>query len=316
MENNIKFYIKQLSISLWVVLISTTLFCQNINRNKIGFTSENDSYLFISQDQYYTNGFKINYFHFLNNINNTKKIISLKLSHEIYNGFTGDIDSIIYHDRPFSGYVDLKFGYQQISNKNNSLFINFEIGYLGYKTKAKEIQEYIHNTLGLYQINGWQHQLKETYTFNINTSYEFEIIKNNTKNSFQFTSTLNYGTRKSNASIGIRIIHNLNNNKLNLKNCNLNNFNVGEKNTSNLFVYIQPKISYFHHDITITGGYKDLNNPIIVDITPFRFELISGLQLQKNSFCFKIEYHYTTKETKHYLNTGHTYGSINVSKLF
>lgn len=125
MENKRQHNFKIIFLIIWLVLLSNSLFSQHLN--KIGITSENDSYLFISQDQYYTNGFKINYHRFLNNKNNIKKIFSTEISHEIYNGFTANIDSIIYHDRPFSGYIDVKFGYQQISKFIISELLFFEI---------------------------------------------------------------------------------------------------------------------------------------------------------------------------------------------
>src|SRR5690606_2049906 len=82
---------------------------QQSRRTELGFRNDNDAYLMIKQDQYYTNGIHF----FMRKAVDTsrlsdrwnKKIWSLSLGQKIFNAYKGDIRDIREIDRPITGYL-------------------------------------------------------------------------------------------------------------------------------------------------------------------------------------------------------------------
>src|ERR1700743_2221037 len=78
-------------------------------RNEFGFRTDNDSYLPVKSDRYYTNGLFIYFNHALKIKKDSSalanKILGFEVGQKIYNPQSGDIPDVIYDDRPFAGYL-------------------------------------------------------------------------------------------------------------------------------------------------------------------------------------------------------------------
>src|SRR5690606_39015219 len=137
---------------------------QPLTRGEFNFVSHNDLYFFNKQDQYYTNGI---FFSESKVVESTRlackevnRVWGLIVGQQMYYAYTAQIRYIDEVDRPITAYLFLAADIDRFFANESLLSFNIELGTIGQRALGRQFQESIHKVLNLYDIAGWEYQLK------------------------------------------------------------------------------------------------------------------------------------------------------------
>jgi len=195
-----------------LLLTSLQLDAENLELQSMQFRTENDGDF--RTDRAYTYGSDISVLFyrddcakdflaipFSNNFNASENYISFSYAQQIYT--PNDIESteLVVDDRPYAGYMYLEMGlYQSYKNELSSLI--FQIGMIGPSTRMESVQKFVHGLIGSPTPEGWDHQLGDEMTIQINYNHK---KYSDTTDYFDHSSALitNYGFDLGNVSTKI-----------------------------------------------------------------------------------------------------------------
>jgi hypothetical protein len=283
---------------------------------EIGVLSDNDAYLFMAIDQYYTSGMEF-YFRYVPRKYNNKlysKIIEFRVGQKIYNPFQAYVPWVERMDRPFAGYLFMEAAISRFYGNESMFKTALQIGVLGPSSKAKEIQSFFHRTFNLYEIEGWQYQVHDAFGINLNLEYLKSInyfFKD--KMDLNFYTELRGGTINNDASVGLLTRASIY--KLQpIYHSNCTGSSISRKkdisNEKELYLYFSPKLSYIFYDATFQGSLFSDSSPVTYVARPLRLYLelgISGSYKNLNA-GYSVIFH--TKEVKNDLVKNHIYASL------
>ncbi len=307
-----------------LLLVSSSTFSQSNYKNEIGFTSDNDSYLAIRQDRYYTNGLFISFRHAVNQVNYSKKtekkIWELEAGQYMFNPLTGYIKNPASIDRPFAGYSFLTGKQTWFFRDEQVLRVSAQIGILGPSAKGKEAQEILHNTFGFYEITGWQYQIKDEAGVNLGLNYSNPVLRNTSGNTdLSYTGYVNIGNTFTNAGTGVIFRTGKINKLFNSVSTNSRISNKTIKDSvpaRELFFFAKPMLNFIAYDATIQGGlFRADKGP--VTYTPNRFVLTQelGVMYAKKRWTLNFAVIFKSKEISS-MRLSQQYGSANIYYRF
>ncbi len=290
--------------------------------SEIGLQSDNDAYLTQGADKYYTNGFFLHYRHALK-INDgsllQNKVLGFELGQKIFNAQTGRIPSAIYVDRPIAGYLYAGANLNLLYKNESNLKISAQLGVIGPASLAKEAQTFIHNTFGLYPIDGWQFQIKNAAQVNLSAEYN-KLLARTSWVDLSLTSYANLGTGFTGTGAGplIRIgnFNQLFNSFSTQSNAIANTVTPLHKHE--LFFYYKPQFNLVAYNATIQGGL--FNSPAVYPevrgkIKPAIFTQEVGLAYAGSRWILNAAMYTRSKETT-FMLTPHQWGSITILYRF
>jgi len=284
--------------------------------SEIGIVSDNDAYLFLALDQYYTNGLML-YFRFVPKEFGEKlynKIIEIRIGQRIYNPFQAYVPWLERVDSPFAGYLFMETGISRFY-KNESMFkTNLQIGILGPSALAEEVQSFYHRFFNLYGVEGWYYQVHDAFGINLDLSY-LKSVKYifNRQMDFNFYSALRAGTVNAELTAGfltrasiytLKPVYNSNCTGSTISRSNLSS------NEKELYLYFSPKLSYVIYDATIQGGPFSDSSPITYNVRPLKLNLELGIGGSYKNLNAGYSVIFQTKRAKNDLIKCHVYASI------
>ena len=309
--------------SFLFISLSFISFSQNNYSKSFSLLSDNDLYTSTSQDRYYTNGLFLAYRFLKENTNENleKKIITYQLGHMIFTPIKSTLKFPSLHDRPFAGYLFGEYGINRFYKTQNIFETNFQIGVIGPKSQANELQNFIHSIYGFPKATGWEHQIKEAVAINSTIKYIHFLGKNKTE-MFDISSynSLNAGTIFTNISTGLYA-------RIGFKklretynsiafNSNLNVSNTKQKGNES-FLYLKPLLSYVLYDATIQGSFLNTDSTVTYDVMPWNFTLEAGFRYATQRFDYGYTIHYHTKKLKSIrVKNSNIYGSVFIGYKF
>lgn len=306
-----------------LVFTSLTFFSQTKFSKEISLITDNDLFVSIKNDRYYTSGIFLNYKYLSKKKNEllVKKIIEWKIGHEMFTPYKATVKSVLKHDRPFAAHLYGAFSINRVYKNNRILKTILQFGVLGKSAYGQELQDFIHDIYGFKKAVGWQHQIKNAVALNFNATYIKLITKKKT-NSFDISwiNKAKAGTIYTNIATGFygRIAFNPLQKIANsiAFNTNLNNKNTNFKREIESFIYVNPMLRYAFFDGTLQGSFLNSKSEVTNKLVPLIFTLEIGLQFTANRFNFGYSYNYNTNKSKNlkYAN-GHKYGKIVISYL-
>lgn len=175
----------------------------------------------------------------------------------MYNAYSGDITSIEDIDRPFTAYLYLSGSLQWLKQNENSIKIEAQFGTIGAAALGKEVQTFLHETVGFYEISGWQFQLNNELGFNTVANFHYLLLRNKSKNlDFSIPIKANLGNTYTGLNAGVLF-----------RTGTINPFyhsvatqsNVAIKQERNLaakefYFYVKPSLNFVAYNATIQGG--------------------------------------------------------------
>ncbi|MCG1037752.1 lipid A deacylase LpxR family protein [Polaribacter sargassicola] len=308
---------------IFFFFISSFIFSQEKYSKEISFVTDNDLYVSVKKDRYYTSGIFLTYRYLSKNTKTTleKKIIEWQLGQEMYTPYKAGVGIVALHDRPFAGYLYGSFGINRVY-KNDKIFnTSIQLGTIGENAFARETQDFIHNIYGFEKAAGWKYQIKNALGINLNAKYLKTLFKTQ-KNTLDLTWTnqLKIGTIYTNISTGFkariglkplqRIINSI------AFNTNLNNNSTKNFREIESFIYVKPSIRFAMYDATLEGSFLNKNSDVTNTIKPLVFNLEAGLRFTANRFNFGYAYFYNTAKSEDLVYTnGQIYGKISINYL-
>lgn len=294
----------------------------NSYNSEFGFTSDNDAYLAMGQDRYYTNGLFVNYRrvmseHTISKTGIAKKIWEIKIGQQMYNAKSGYVPGRQFIDRPFAGYLFGSFSRYWLFKNENGLKAELQVGTVGDRSFSKEGQELYHEAFGFYELNGWQYQIQDGLGINAKVSYLYKIGRNRKSNidlSLPASALLGNNFSGLNAGLLFRTgkINPLNNSIA----TNSNLANTGRYD-GEFYFFLKPELNWIAYNSTISGSMfrKKSANEVTFDSRPFVFSQEIGLAYAKSRWNLGFSLIFKTKEIESTAKA-HQYGSIKMGYKF
>ncbi|MEE1883843.1 lipid A deacylase LpxR family protein [Pedobacter flavus] len=297
---------KKLLITFFTFFIIKSSFAQKEDfKNSIGFKSDNDSYLFFGQDQYYTNGVFLSFQHAMDQSNLQKNVVKktwgFSAAHKMYSPYSGNVKFAKYQDRPFAAYLYGSTNFNWYFKNEAVLKTELQLGVLGESAFGKEAQEFIHELIGFYEINGWQYQIRDMFAINSQIQYQHLITRtDNNKVDLSATGQIDFGNIYQAVGLGLNLRIGLFNQMFQstFTQSAISNKAITPKFTDKEFYfYYKPFISIRSVDATIQGGHNT-NSPVTFGIKPYLFTQTVGLSYNKRRFSIDYAAQFNTKEIK------------------
>ena len=313
----------------WIVLIGILCYAEGIAQQEqkkifnkeISLVSDDDAYLLQRKDKYYTAGTFIS-LSVAREKNKLKKIDSYELGQMIYTPQKPINVSNNIIDRPFCGYLYLKFSETFFTKKDAMLNYGIALGTLGNASAAEGTQLFVHQLFGLYHFTGWQYQIGNSAELNGNFNYAQTLLSDNKENPyFKLVPAiqLNIGTTFTNAKIGNYFCIGAfeKNNNSALFNSGINQKTNSSKRNYELFFYFYPQIILQGYNATVQGSLFGNSNQQAVTsfINNIVYQQNLGFVYAQKRWSTKLEGVFQTKECSTQTLTQH-YGSIKLAYRF
>lgn len=288
---------------------------------EVELRSDNDMYLFILQDQYYTNGLFINLRKTWDKskLRSTEKnrLMEWELGHEIYNAYTAQIDSIEAVDRAITAHLYLAAGMHHYWAGEGYLSYKLAVGTIGKRAFGQPLQEGLHYLLNMYHASGWEYQLKNALTVDLSLSHHQLLARTaNDVLDMSIQSKVRLGTYQLMAGTGplFRLGR-------------LRPFDQSAHLSSRLqsrdmyvpnewYVFYRPEVHAMFYDATLQGGmFRDDKGPVTSEPRMWRISNNFGAVLANQRLTMKVQYHFLTKEAKQSFFR-HQYGSVSLAYRF
>jgi len=309
-------------LTLLLCFIGTTNLWAQSRSSEIGLQTDNDAYLTQGSDKYYTNGFFLHYRQALKTSDNSplqNKVLGFELGQKIFNAQAGRIPAPRYIDRPIAGYLYAGANLNLLYKNESNLKLGAQLGVIGPASLAKEAQTFIHDTFGLYQIDGWQYQINNAVQVNLAAEYN-KLLARASWIDLSLTSYANIGTGFNGAGAG-PLVRIGNFNQL------FNSFSTQSTTIANtatplhkqeFFFYYKPQFNLVAYNATIQGGIfkSPANYPEITGkIKPALFSQEFGLAYSGSRWVLNASVHTRSKESNYMLTT-HKWGSVTILYRF
>lgn len=313
---------------LLVVLLGLLRFstkAQNTEyKSEFGFRSDNDAYLAQRKDRYYTNGLFISFKRATDQtklkpgIN--KKIWKAEIGQKIFNPQSGSIPDIRFIDRPFAGYLYAGASLHWLYESEHSLKTSVQAGTIGPASLAEDGQEFLHNTVGFYELRGWETQINNEFGINATAEYNRFLHRSASQQTdFTLTSYANIGNTFAGAGAGILFRAGLLNQFFNSASTGSvisNNPKTNKLTQKEFFFYAVPTLNFVAYDATIQGGlFTDDKGPVVFDARPIVFSQELGAMFAQNRWTVSLSAFFKTRDVQSSAKA-HQYGSVSVYYRF
>jgi len=278
-----------------------------------------DNDFFGGTDYYYTQGIKFEYVHPA-----LKKLPIMKLLVRPRNGelkygigidlfgYTPTIirsRQILYGDRPYAGCISFNtfmIGVDTIRQQRLSSAMS--VGIIGSGAFGREIQTFIHRTIGKKIPQGWKHEIRNDLILNYQINYEKSLVK--CKNLFLLNgiAEIRAGTLNTKLSGGLNMmIGNFENPYSSIEE------NSTLKRKVSYYLYAQTGVTFIGYDATLQGGLLNRKSPYTIpssQIARVTAQTTAGIVFNFRKVSLSYSKSYLTKE----FDTGkkHDWGEISV----
>jgi hypothetical protein len=301
-------------------------FCFNAQQKfskEISLVTDNDLYVSVDRDRYYTNGTFIDYRYLAKNKNENleKKIIELQIGQEMYTPNKAVVQDISLHDRPFASYLYGSVNIKRVYKKNKILNTSVQVGVVGPGAFGEELQSFIHDIYNFDEAVGWEYQIQNAFALNFDAEYASLLTQNKAGNLDVFwVNTARLGTVHTNVSSGFNMRFGLVKLQKMMNsiafNTHLNNESTNYKREVESFFFIKPTLRYALYDATIQGSFLNTSSEVTKEIIPLVFNVSLGFKFTANRFNFGYIFNYNTSKSRDLKYTyGNKYGTIALSYL-
>ena len=306
-----------------LLLVSFSITAQQKFSKEISFTTDNDLYVSVDRDRYYTSGIFLNYRYIANNenIKLEKKIFEWQLGHEMFTPNKSIVQTIEEHDRPFASYLYGGFSVKNVYKNNKILSYTLQAGIIGPNAFGKELQDFIHGIYGFEKAIGWQFQIKNAIALNLDVVYTHFLGKNNANTmDASWVNSAKLGTVYTNISSGLYLRYGLNSLERIINsiafNTNLNDNTTTSTRAIESFIYVKPTLRYAFYDATLQGSFLNTGSLVTKELIPVVFDLEIGLKFTANRFNFGYIFNYNTSKSEGLRYTyGNKYGTVSINYL-
>jgi lipid A 3-O-deacylase len=310
-------------LPLLFILIAKLGQAQNY-KNELVVITENDAYIDITSDKYYTNGFFIKYRHALNGENlkagRSKEVIGFELGQKIYNPYYSYAPNPALHDRPFTAYLYGEANYSRFYQNKQLLKVSAQVGLTGKDALGEEFQKTYHKLVGQNQIAGWEYGLNSEPTLNLGIEYNKRLLA--TPNEiFDVTGTASaaVGNVITKANVGALLRlgkYNEMDGSAAFNSLVSNHHKNNAKRRYELFLSVAPQLHAIAYDSSLQGGlFLNDKGPITFKPKPMVFTTQVGLTFAIARWTANYTATFTSNEVKNSA-TGYRYASYSLAYRF
>lgn len=266
--------------------------------NEVSFTNENDAYLFQKKDANYSNGFFFKLLKAGENRGN-KSIRSIELGQMIYTPLirkTKELDDI---DRPYCGYLFLKYGETGFYRNEQVFQFSSSIGIVGPASFGEDVQNGYHKLLRYATFAGWQFQVQNSLGVDLSIAYAKTVLHPSPWIKWTPTVQLNVGTVFTNAKLAsyFTVGQFEKNSNSALWNARVDVKETKPKKKHELFVYWFPQLILQAYNATVEGGVFTINTGMELGVTtPFMIQSDLGVCYAQDRWTTKIVWVHQTRE--------------------
>jgi hypothetical protein len=270
-------------------------------RNELSLCSENDAYLLQYHDAYYSNGIFLEFTR-ANIHGQQKRLQGLELAQTIYTPVNRNAETIKAIDRPYCGYVSLKYQQTDFLPKNALLKWWTSIGILGDNSGAEALQNQYHTLFGYKKFSGWAYQVPNAVTINAGIQYAKTIWQPRDDFKLIPIAKAGLGTGFINAGAGAYFCFGLfeQNQSSALWNARVSKETTGFKNNVEFFLYALPEWTYQNYNATLQGD-RFFSQPSTVAVLAqpigIVFQQTVGVCYAENRITGKAAWVYQSRET-------------------
>lgn len=287
-------------------------------RHQLSITSDNDAYVSLYTDRYYTNGISLNYTWISRQPRTRKKIQSLQLSQLMYNPYDYTMPNAENIDRPYAGLLLLTYSQTHFWGKESLLRLSATGGVSGKPSLAGSLQKWYHQAVGFDPPAGWDYQVTAEPQLNAGALYATSLFS--TEGSVVAAKPVvevSVGNTFTNAKAGILFqLGAFEKNSHSVAwNASVENTQQPKRHPYEFYLYFYPQIIVQAYDVTIQGSLFTKEKGAVSKTQPFVYQQTIGGMFSGRKMFIGFSVIYQTKEAKtQYLSD--MYGSIRLGYRF
>ncbi len=285
------------------LLISSSLKAQTEYKNReFSFTNENDVYLLLGIDRYYSNGLFLNY-RFVNegiklDTIRPKRVFDIGIAQKFWTPQDLRIINPGAYYRPYAGMLYASFSVGEFIKKFSRFSYGVDIGIIGKGSGAQAFQEWYHKTLGFPEPRGWRYQIPNGLVFDLKLEYnrQYELVPKRVDLISSTSASLGSGFSHVIQRVDIRFgdLRPLNQSAF---------FNaiIGSGSSSlvtHKYFFIGYGVEGVLHNSTIEGHVFTNDAPQTNEIMPFVRHLRLGWAKSSENSTLKITYNWLSQEVR------------------
>ncbi len=298
---------------------------QKILTKELELVVENDVFLSLIRDQYYSSGIFGSFRHAVDSAKTPRGVINSSRRYSIiqrmYTSKFVEVELIEEMDRPYAGIFSLAAQQDYFLANRQYLSVGFELGWMGPTSFTGEIHETWHRFFGLPAPRGWFSQLNNAPVLNgyINHAIELTRSTGEVQGDISSASELAFGTIYNSISQGLlfrfgktKAIHQSTHfgNRLNTPKPL-----VKSEIAVEAYIFYHPKVQFVAYDGTLQGGLiSSGESQFTKDPVKWRLLHSFGLLLRYGVFDFNFIVYLQPPETSEV--TSHSYGSLGLRQRF
>ncbi len=303
-------------LSAFFLLLFTAASAQT--RHQFTIITENDSYLSVNNDGYYTNGIKLAYQwrSTTSNKKHNERINSISAGQNIYTSrFSGEVRADRL-DRPIAGSLYGSYHQSLYNDKERLLKWGVTAGVIGPASLGEDMQKLAHRIMQIYKPTYWERQLPNSFGVNAELAWSPQLGQGEKSSKWDFKPLLSAtaGSIFTNAGVGGALLFGKYNK--NSASAFWNNHKGQTKAEREFFAYLFPMIYLKGYDATIQGSLlNDEPNLIPGKLNPVFLQSKLGLTYATNKVSFGIAAVYESKQSLTQ-RSSHLYGSLQASLMW
>lgn len=268
-------------------------------RKELSFTTENDAYLLLKRDAYYTNGMIVS-LRTSGEKKGGKLIRSFGVGQMIYTPLIRKTASPADIDRPYCGQLFFKYSQIRFPKNEAVLQLSGGITVLGRASLAESLQNSYHKLLKYARFSGWQYQVQNAVGPDMGISYARTVWENSSWIKIIPQVQANLGTTFINAGIGLYTCLGLfeKNSNSALWNARIQSNEKDDRRDYEFFIYWYPQFIWQGYNATVEGGLLNKGSGAVLGETERRiFQQNIGICYARGRWTTKAVWVYQSKES-------------------
>lgn len=288
------------------------IYSQKIHNHAVGINTENDSYMLMGKDGYYTNGLTL-YYSWASKEEQKNTIHQISFGQYMYNAKNGSYKLLYELDRPITAYLFVRYN-QAHFIKGNVLKWGVDLGTIGPNAFGRQVQEFAHSTLGMYKPQEWKFQLRNALALNSNIEYAPKFI---TRDNLVFQPVFNVNLGMTYTDLSAAALLQLGNIAESAKSIFWDaDINKTAKDDNESFFFLQPEVKYQIYNATVQGGlFNNQPETFTAPLNRILFQPKMGWFISTKKMGWKFYTQYQSKVAKTQIQN-QIFGGIEVKIKF
>ena len=287
---------------------------------EVSFITDNDNYTLQKRDGYYTNGFNFAFQHISipHSPRTQKAIMRYEIGQMIFNPYKYSVTDPEFMDRPFAGYLFAKVTRSRFFKNDANLRYGIMVGVLGPASGAQAVQRKYHNLINIYEVRGWDYQLKSEASANLQAQYSHPLAGRPAKGvaaDLHAVTSGSLGNAFTNATMGVLFrVGFIEHAEESVQwNSRLHHSGPTYLHKHEFFLFFKPEAMFQAYNATLQGGlFREDKGPVLAELNPWMYQHRIGMMYAGRSLSASFAIVHRTREAKH-MYRKENYGSIGIA---